>query len=55
MLHKYQMRFCTSKGNAGTEECHGIPMTIAEMNRVLAWWRKDGFEVYGLKVWRYDR
>ena len=53
MLHKYQMQFCTSKGLAGSTECHGIPLTIAEMNRILAWWRKDGFIISHLKVWRY--
>ena len=54
-MHKYQMRFITCRGLAGSEECHGMPMTILEMNKVLAWWRKQGFEITNLKIWRYGK
>lgn len=48
----FNMHFFTSRGNAGSEECHGMPMTIAEMNKVLAYWRREGFEISNLKIWR---
>lgn len=43
------------QGACGSEEIHGIPMTINEIYRVLSWWRKDGFKITGLKIWRYGK
>ena len=52
-MKHYCMSYETrNRRGLGAKNLHLSPMTIGEMNETLSYYRRQGFNVFNLKIWR---